>query len=143
MNEPKDPSTTVNDGAGDAEFTARAQRLLRESETDLAADRVAGLRAARQQAVAAAEQQPKQRTRRRGFANPWVWAPATAMATTVLTVSLLLSGSPESLPVLDPVELSAAQDLELLEDLEFLAWVLEEEAMDTSGENPEPVTHAG
>ncbi len=114
----------------DTEFVAKAQELLRESETQVSAEQQAQLAAARQAAVATANApgSPLADERKGGWlVSPWLWAPTGAMAATVLTIALLLGSEVEPLPILEPAELTAAQELELLEDLEFVAWMLEQD----------------
>ena len=59
------------------------------------------------------------------------WAPlmgASALASAALLVVLVLPQSAsQSLPLLEASEMAAAQELELLEELEFVAWMLAEE----------------
>lgn len=102
---------------GSGTFAADAKRVL--DEVALPADVVARLGAARRAAVAAADAR---------LATPRVpprWVPAGALATTVLAVGLAtVAMDTRQLPAVDdPRALVAAQDVELLDDLEFLAWL--------------------
>ena len=63
--------------------------------------------------------------------TPWFWASAGATLVTVFALGLFLYSGNVPAPMFDDVseaQLAATQDMELLEELEFLAW-LEEEAV--------------
>jgi hypothetical protein len=82
------------------------------------------LRAARHNAVTAATP--------RTIRMPTVWLPVGALAATLFAVVLLrpsldLDATP---PLDDEVQLAAAENLELLENLEFAAWMVESEGPD-------------
>lgn len=62
------------------------------------------------------------------FGNGRWLLPAGAAATLMLAVALISSNDPELMPLLEEQELAAATEMELLEDIEFLAWMLEEES---------------
>ncbi len=53
--------------------------------------------------------------------------PAGAAASLALAVVLVGNNHTEVMPVLDEQELAAATEMDLLDDIEFLAWMLEEE----------------
>ena len=117
------------------ELEQRAREALRRSELDIDPERVQRLQQARREAVAAAE---------RSLAVPsssrlWWWLPTGAVAAVALVVGLMLNPAPEPIPVLDPLEMSAAQDMDLLTELEFMAWILEQENSATD----DGATHAG
>ena len=88
-----------------------------------------GLRAARKRALAATPVQPS----RRAFHAPWY---AGAALASFALVALLVSRTGEA-PIApasleDPVYQALAPDLELLEELEFIAWLAEQPAEDAS-----------
>jgi len=100
-----------------AEFVAQAKRVL--DEAALSPEILARLSAARRLAVAKADAR---------VATPRVpprWIPAGALATTVLAVGIAtVAMDARQLPAFDDARaLAAAQDVELLDDLEFLAWL--------------------
>ena len=106
-----------------SEFERKARQRLEASEHDIDPDRLQRLQAARRAAVAAVPAAPE-----RGLAGRW-WVPTGAMAAVALVLGLLLLPEPEGLPpVLDAAEMSAAQEMELLDELEFVAWMLEQES---------------
>ena len=77
------------------------------------------LAAARREAIAESARPPAR------VALPSPWLPVGALATTVLAVAVSVTVSDtRTLPVVDDARaLAAAQEVELLEDLEFLAWL--------------------
>ena len=117
------------------DFEQRARETLRRSELELEPERVQQLQQARREAVAAAERSLSDQSVRR----LWWWLPTGAVAAVALVVGLMLNPGPEPVPVLDPLEMSAAQDMDLLTELEFVAWMLEQE---NSG-SEDWVIHAG
>ena len=59
----------------------------------------------------------------------WLWAPTAATAVVVLSLGVFLYSGNAPVPMFDDFDsahLAAAQDMELLEELEFLAWLEEE-----------------
>ena len=127
------PDQDPND-VEDQEYAARLASLLREAEGDLPDDVADRLYQARAQAVDAARQ-PVKATRR--WLVPSMGVGMTAAAA-VLVVVLMLPATTriEPLPAGEDMELAAAQDLELLEDLEFVAWMVameDSEALSNSG----------
>lgn len=102
---------------------------LQAGEDNLSDEIVARLYEARQQALDVTRQ-PQ--------AKSW-WLPTIGVGMTgaaaVLVVVLLLpvSDAITPLPVGEDVELAAAQDLDLLEDLEFVAWMVAMEESDKLG----------
>ena len=99
------------------EFVAQAKRVL--DEVALQPEILARLSAARRLAVAAAD------ARAMTPRVPPRWIPAGALATTVLAVGVaMIAMDARRLPPFDDARaLAAAQDVELLDDLEFLAWL--------------------
>jgi len=65
----------------------------------------------------------------KGLPAPGPWLPLAALTATILVVGIAVSMTePVVLPALDDeLMFAAAQDRELLEDLEFLAWLNEQE----------------
>ena len=122
----------MNDTDEDKDLT-RLGSELRRAENDLPPEIVDRLRAARREAVTLADEHAQQPWR------SWLtwqrWGAAAAMAGVVLAVALVLQRPDVTLPVAEEEELAAAQDTELLEDLEFVAWMvaLEDEDLPTSG----------
>lgn len=84
------------------------------------------LRMARAEAVAQMGDDVPFLTRAFG-GHRWV-LPAGAAAILVLAVSLTGTDETYVMPMLDEQELAAASEMELLDDIEFLAWMLEEHA---------------
>lgn len=128
------------DGRDDAELERQARNLFKAGVDELDAATLSRLNRSRQQALAAA-------TGRNRSGWRWtVWAPAGALAASVLAAVLLLNlptdtGMPVQVAATaagadaeqDPLELLAAgEDLELVTeaDLEFYAWVQVETADD-------------
>lgn len=108
----------------DDEFARRAGALLRHSADDLDAATAARLNRARQAALAGHP------ARRR--AGAWLVPSLATAALATLVVGLWLGRNPAdpvpavSPPVESPAELElllAGEDLEMLEDLEFYAWL--------------------
>ena len=98
----------------------KARDALRDTEEQVPDPVRQRLANARQTAVNAADTRASIR-----------WAPmisAGALAGAALLVVLVLPRSTtQSLPLLEASEMAAAQELELLEELEFVAWMLDEE----------------
>ncbi len=101
------------------ELVTRVTAALDHQASGLGEDIHLRLAAARRAAVAEMDR-PTPR-----ILSPWV--PAAAVATTVLTVGLMsFSLSPPELPLYSGDEAQlAAENLELLSDMEFIAWMLE------------------
>ena len=103
-------------------FVEKTRQALRDSENELDADVQSRLRQARRQAVASLEE------RRPVFLRPWVLAPIGSMAAVALAVGLYLGQGGEELSFPGDEAFTVAQDMELLDELEFVAWmVLEDE----------------
>ncbi len=104
------------------DFVERLTGTLRDGEHDLPPEVIERLGAARRAAVAAADRPAKP-----------VWphfVGAGALASAALVVVLMIQPEVAPLPPLDAAELAAAQDAELLEDLEFAAWMMAMEEAD-------------
>lgn len=113
------------DDQSDEAFASRAGALLTQSEHDLAPEVLERLTAIRRQAVTLAD-----RDAPRALGN---WAPTSALAATFLAVGIVFTmlDNGDPIPLFDD-EYLAAQEVELLEDLEFLAW-MELEAQGNAG----------
>ena len=117
--------TQQHPGANEA-FEKRAREVLRAAELELPLEVNERLVAMRRAAV----QELETRSGRQ-LQAPWYWASAGATSAFVLALGLFLYSGNTPIPMLDDFnegQLAAAQDMELLEELEFLAW-LEEEAV--------------
>jgi hypothetical protein len=92
--------------------------------TPLSPEVVARLAAGRRRAVAAVAKRP--------LYVPRPWLPVGALAATLLAVVLLRPAMDmDATPLLeDDVQLAAAADLDLLENLEFAAWMDESDVSD-------------
>jgi hypothetical protein len=100
-------------------FTAQVRDAL--NATPLSEDVVDRLRVARRAAVAAIEP--------RRVSLPTRWLPMGAMAATVVAAVLLRGPTnAPALPFDDDQQLAVAQDIDLLENLEFAAWMVESDA---------------
>lgn len=112
-------------GSGEAELV----RALRERGDQVPADVAERLVRMRRSAVAELERREALPGRR----PLWPWLGGLAAAALALSVALLLSGpaapEPDALLLADADELAAIAELDVLEDLEFLAW-LEQEQLD-------------
>jgi hypothetical protein len=116
--------TDDKDKQPDSEFETRVQRALEPKTRGVSPDVAERLAAMRRTAVA-------QLDHRTGFR--WGGAAfATAFATVVLAAGVFLMFDGASVPVMpaaDEPEFAAAQEMDVLVELEFLAW-LEEEVTD-------------
>jgi negative regulator of sigma E activity len=117
----------TDDSRSADEFAARVCRIL-DAEPFPAgvAERLA---TARRQAIAEAVAGRPAVQR----APPRRWVPVGALAATLLAVVMLRQGAEvPALPLDDDVQLAAVADLELLENLEFAAWMVEADVLDAS-----------
>ena len=101
-----------------------------EAERDLDPEITQRLASARREAVAMAD-------RRSVWQTPMAWglsgsAAAALLAYAIITPGVIEPGT-EGMPPLDQPEFVIAQEAELLEELEFVAWMM---AMEESGEAP-------
>lgn len=107
----------------DDRFVEQTRQTLRHSENELDADVQSRLRLARRQAIASIDEE-----RRPSWMRPWVFAPIGGMAAVALAVGIYLGQGGDALSFPGNEEFTVAQDMELLEELEFVAWmVLENE----------------
>jgi hypothetical protein len=114
------------DGPSDDAFVARVRDVLDAGDAALD-DRVrAELAAARRNAVNALD------VRRPSTIGRWI--PASAAACTLIAVGMFSwSVRLPTLPVYDDAEAAeAAQELDLLDDIEFVAWMVEQEGDDAA-----------
>ena len=112
---------------GEQAFFERVRRTLDESVDQLDFDTLGRLEIARRRALSEAAKPGKRWWRPLGFERDWL-VPAGAFASivaTVLALTLMVSDpGGQSLEVLDDIELlTAGEDLELLENLEFYQWL--------------------
>ncbi len=120
------PIDPVDDSNRDDPVVTEAVRALEETEHNVPPAALERLAEARRAAVAVADRPSP------GLLQPRYVA-AGAMAAVALAVVLLLRPTDVALPPFDDAELVVAQEAELMEELEFAAWIL---AMDESDEAP-------
>ena len=98
----------------DGEFVEQARAVL--DAQSLAPDLAERLAAARHRAVASVDV-PILRA-------PSAWVPVGALATTLLTVGLTVAIGRDGVPPLDDdVQIATVENMDLLMDLEFVAWL--------------------
>lgn len=109
-------------------FSTRTKILLDESTESLDAATRSRLRQARNRALEGLDHE-----------NSWsMWIPAGALATSVLMVGFYMYQLPPPLPMIyqDPIQQATAENMDLLDDLDFMAWlVLEESAKEDATTN--------
>ncbi len=116
--------------ADDDTFAESAGDMLRSRENAIDADVAARLSDARRQAVSVADT---------GTPAPVWWRHAAGIgaAAAIAFATVIVYRAPtDVIPRLDEPEMAAAQDLELLEDLEFAAWLVlreQDDALPASG----------
>ncbi|MCZ6617557.1 MAG: hypothetical protein O7E57_05450 [Gammaproteobacteria bacterium] len=113
-----------NTEGSDADFEKRAQKVLRAGANDLPPEVNERLVAMRRGAVQELEARSSQRWQTR-----WFWAPVGVTAAVALALGLFLFSGDTPIPMfddLDEVQFAATRDMEMLEELEFLAWMEEE-----------------
>ncbi len=116
----------LGDQGANAAFEKRAREVLRAAELDLGPEVNERLVAMRRAAVQEFETRSTSQLQ-----APWFWASAAATLVAVLALGLFLYPGNSEVWMFDDfneAQLAAAQDMELLEELEFLAW-MEEEAV--------------
>jgi len=122
--------TKDSDQQPDTELELRMQRAIRSAQNEIAPEVAERLATMRRSAVAEFEARGRRRIQR-----SWIplSAAAAAVASTALVAGMFLFRGNGPVPAMpaepDAPEFSAAQELDVLADLEFLAW-LEEEASD-------------
>ena len=100
-------------------FLTRSRELLDESTEHLDAATLSRLRQARSRALEDT-----------GRSKQWLyWVPAGAMAAGLLVFGIYINPLVPPLPVMyqDPIELETAESIDLMDDLEFVAWLVLEE----------------
>ena len=107
-------------------FVVRIKEILDEESANLDAETQSQLTQARMNAIARlrATQSTQQRP-------AWIsWVPASAMAAGLLAVGIHQNQAQLPLPAIyqDPVQQLAAENMELLENLEFAAWLVLQES---------------
>ena len=108
--------------SNEEDFNRRAKALLDDNVDALDAATLSKLHQARNRALEA---------KRRPQVGAWLGAGAIAASLTVAVITF--DQQPTQLPAIyeDPLQQAAAEDLELMDDLDFVAWlVLEEETFD-------------
>ena len=116
----------MSDSNQDLEFTRHLKRRLDEAEQNLDAGIRSRLTQTRYQALAQRKENPS-------WWPEWIKQPLPGMAAAfalVLALALTLNGPPSTQPGngLEDMDLLTAEDqLELYEDLEFYAWLAQEE----------------
>ncbi len=103
----------------------RTGERLRDAETQLPPHTISDLRSARLAAVAASERSAKPLLY-------WPLVTATGAFAAILAWSVFVAKPDLALPNMDDMEMAAAQESELLEDLDFVAWMLALEETDES-----------
>jgi hypothetical protein len=103
------------------QWVDHAGQLLRQHEQQVPDAVGAQLRLARQAAIAASQTQAQ---------STWAWPTlaTTGVFAAAITWVVLLSSPDLTLPKLDEAELAAAQEAELLEELDFVAWMVDMES---------------
>ncbi|MBT4160992.1 MAG: hypothetical protein HOC70_14855 [Gammaproteobacteria bacterium] len=112
--------TEHNDQDGKTQaFEEKAKRLLDESVEYMDGPTAAKLHQARSRAL---------ESRSRSFR--WqTWSGAGALAASVALVAVFVVREPAGLPVIyeDPMQQAVAEEMELMDDLDFMAWLVLEE----------------
>ena len=105
-------------------FHRKASELLDESVDRLDGPTLSKLHQARSRALEA----------KSPMFNWQAFSGAGALAASVAMVFVLFDTAPEPLPVIyeDPVQLAAAQEIELMDDLDFVAWLVLQETEDAA-----------
>jgi hypothetical protein len=100
-------------------FSTRVKELLDEKADNLDAATQSRLRQARMRALDSAPKRPE-----------WlVWGPASAVAAGLMAVGIYLNQAQPPLPAIyqEPEQQTVAENMDLLDDLEFVAWLALEE----------------
>ena len=113
---------TRDDGKLSEDEARLARAVTERLRDDVDPDVAARLRAARQEAVYIAD-------RKTGRPLPWLAPAGGVVAAAVVATVMLREPALAPMPALDDAEMAAAAELELLEELEMLAW-LDEEMLD-------------
>lgn len=125
----------------DREFQQRVHNVLRDAELEIDPGVRERLSEARRQAVRVAGKSnvadnsaaaDKEYTR---WLRPWGIGLGGSAVAAVLMVAVFVGSGEQEMPPLDLDEFVVAQDAELLEDLEFVAWMLALETDASSSES--------
>ena len=111
------------------EFEHQARQRLEEHAAGLDGKTASALHRARVTAL-------QSQGHRRPLAGPLAWAGSAAVTASLVVALFLYNQKTIPLPDIyaDPAQQAAAEELELMDDLEFIAWlVLEEELADETG----------
>ena len=106
---------------------------LQQTENELSPEIVQRLQAARREAVRLADERDQ---RSSGVWLNWQrLSVAAGLASIAFAVAIVLQSQNGALPMAEEHELAVAEDMELLEELEFVAWMvaLENEELPNSG----------
>jgi len=106
------------------DFTKEIQDQLHQRETELPASVSKRLAEARRAAVAEAEVREHKKS---GLLRPAWMISAGGFAMAALTLALYIPAGTGSLPVLEESEMLAATEMEMLNDIELLAWIIEQD----------------
>lgn len=104
--------------ADDDRFVEQTRQTLKRSENELDADVQSRLRLGRRKAIASIDD------RRPDLLRPWVFVPLGSMAAVALAVGLYLGQGGDELRFPGNEEFTVAQEMALLEELEFVAWMV-------------------
>lgn len=107
-------------------FSARVKEILDEKSESLDAETQGRLRQARVTALAGLRANLNTRQRPEWF----LWAPASAVAAGLMAVGIYLNQMQPPLPPIyqDPEQQAVAENMDLLDDLDFVAWLVLEES---------------
>lgn len=114
----------------DLDLQQRALTMLHETERDIDLETREQLAAARRAAVASADASAPWLP---PWLSPWLLGFGGSAATMALVLAITFASVEPELPPLDQVEFAVAQDTELLEDLEFVAWMMLEADVELEG----------
>lgn len=123
----------MDESETDAGVQRRAAAALHEIEQDLDSEIRDQLATRRRAAVAAADGS-------RPPYYPWLLGFGGSAATAAVLVALSFSSAEPEPPPLDLVEFAVAQETELLEDLEFVAWMMLEAGAELESLNDSPAS---
>ncbi len=113
----------------DGALERSARDVLRSSEAQLGTDINQRLQRARMQAVAAAEGNDRQPDKLQSVLHAgrrWLF-PLTGTVAVAVFAFVLMPRNPQEQMVPDDLEMAAVADMDMLEELEFVAWLEEED----------------
>ncbi len=122
----------MTDNHHEREYRERLQALLQQQADEVPVEVGERLAQIRRRAVAEMARPAVSRWLPGWPDRGWMWGSAgfvAATAVVVLAISLLVTNSADliEIPLSGEPDVALVQDMELLEDLEFLAWLEEEE----------------